>query len=70
MFGLRWFGPKKIGMGIGPRTWQAWAVVALCVAGLVAVHLSVLPGPLRHQLSLVVLGLLIAIMLLTYSPER
>ena len=22
-----WFGPKRTGYGIGPRTWQGWAVV-------------------------------------------
>ncbi|NYI58878.1 hypothetical protein BKA22_001623 [Cellulomonas soli] len=21
-----WFGPKRIGWGLGPRTWQGWAV--------------------------------------------
>lgn len=24
-----WFGPKRIGFGFGPRTWQGWAVTGL-----------------------------------------
>ena len=28
-----WFGPKIIGWGVGPRSWQGLAVVALFVAG-------------------------------------
>lgn len=26
-----WFGPKRIGWGIGPQTWQGYVVVALIV---------------------------------------
>ncbi|MGA1809845.1 MULTISPECIES: hypothetical protein [Sphingobium] len=26
-----WFGPKRIGWGYGPRTWEGWAVVGLLV---------------------------------------
>jgi len=22
-----WFGPRRLGFGIGPRNWQGWAVV-------------------------------------------
>lgn len=24
-----WFGPKRFGVGIGPRTWQGWVIVVL-----------------------------------------
>jgi hypothetical protein len=30
-----WFGPKRIGWGYGPRTWEGWAVVGLFVLGCV-----------------------------------
>jgi hypothetical protein len=23
-----WFGPKRIGFGLRPQTWQGWAIVA------------------------------------------
>jgi hypothetical protein len=26
-----WFGPKRFGLGYGPRTWQGYLLVALCV---------------------------------------
>ncbi|MHB1205614.1 MAG: hypothetical protein ACYCZX_08620 [Rhodospirillaceae bacterium] len=28
----RWFGPKRIGYGIGPRGWQGWLATAVFVA--------------------------------------
>lgn len=41
--GRPWFGPKRIGYGIRPQTWQGWTVmIALVVVVLVAVYL------LRH----------------------
>jgi len=27
-----WFGPKRLGWGISPRTWEGWAVTGLIVA--------------------------------------
>lgn len=27
-----WFGPKRVGVGWGPRTWQGWLIVALFTA--------------------------------------
>jgi hypothetical protein len=29
-----WFGPKRIGWGIRPRTWQGWVVVLLVIAAI------------------------------------
>lgn len=29
-----WFGPKRFGVGISPRSWEGWLVTALFVAGL------------------------------------
>lgn len=36
-----WFGPKRIGFGIRPQTWQGWAVVLVAVALVIAVVLVV-----------------------------
>jgi ABC-type dipeptide/oligopeptide/nickel transport system permease subunit len=33
-----WFGPKRVGWGIRPQTWQGWAISAL-----IAVVIVVLP---------------------------
>jgi hypothetical protein len=30
-----WFGPKHQGYGIGPRTWQGWAVTVLLLGGVI-----------------------------------
>jgi len=27
-----WFGPKRVGYGISPKTWQGWLIVAVFVA--------------------------------------
>ena len=32
----RWFGPKRIGWGFTPRTWEGWLVTLLAVAAAVA----------------------------------
>jgi FtsH-binding integral membrane protein len=29
----QWFGPKTIGYGIGPRSWEGWLVVLVFCAG-------------------------------------
>jgi hypothetical protein len=26
-----WFGPKRVGWGLRPQTWQAWAILAAIV---------------------------------------
>lgn len=31
--GKAWFGPKRIGWGLRPQTWQGWAItIGICVA--------------------------------------
>lgn len=30
-----WFGPKRVGWGLRPQTWQGWAVVTLVAMVLV-----------------------------------
>ncbi len=31
-----WFGPKRIGWGVSPRSWEGWLVTLVFVAGLAA----------------------------------
>ena len=30
-----WFGPKRIGLGFRPQTWQGWAIVLAVIAAIV-----------------------------------
>ena len=32
-----WFGPKRIGYGYRPQTWQGWLVIAVSVAATILV---------------------------------
>jgi hypothetical protein len=34
----QWFGPKEVGYGIGPRSWQGWAVTAVTLAAILALR--------------------------------
>jgi len=40
----RWFGPKLIGYGIGPRSWQGW--LATLVMAILAVGAALV---IRHE---------------------
>jgi hypothetical protein len=35
--GRAWFGPKRIGFGLRPQTWQGWVVTMVLVAVIVVV---------------------------------
>jgi len=32
-----WFGPKRIGYGLRPQTWQGWAIVIAAAAAVIVV---------------------------------
>ncbi|WP_036140709.1 hypothetical protein [Luteibacter sp. 9135] len=34
-----WFGKKRIGWGIGPRSWQGWLVIAIYTVMMMAVRI-------------------------------
>lgn len=34
-----WFGPKRVGFGIRPQTWQGWAVVVALVLVILGISL-------------------------------
>ena len=59
-----WFGPKTIGWGWAPITWQGWKVLVAFIMATLAV--SMLPG-VRHRL-VILIGLVaisIAVVALT-----
>jgi hypothetical protein len=35
--GRPWFGPKRIGIGLRPQTWQGWVVTVVVLAVLVVI---------------------------------
>jgi hypothetical protein len=39
--GRPWFGPKRIGWGIRPQTWQGWLVTAVFVAAVIGIAVLV-----------------------------
>jgi hypothetical protein len=39
--GRPWFGPKRVGYGLRPQTWQGWAVLLACVAVVIVVALVI-----------------------------
>ena len=32
-----WFGPKRIGIGFSPRTWEGWLITAAVVVAIILV---------------------------------
>jgi hypothetical protein len=34
-----WFGPKRIGFGIRPQTWQGWLITTTFAAAIIAIGL-------------------------------
>lgn len=36
-----WFGPKRVGFGIRPQTWQGWLVTLTTVAALIIVAMLI-----------------------------
>ncbi len=46
-----WFGPKTVGWGWTPVTWQGWALTVVFIAATLA--LSTIPG-IRYRLAIIV----------------
>ena len=32
-----WFGPKRVGYGLRPQTWQGWAIIAALAAAVIII---------------------------------
>ncbi len=47
-----WFGRKRFGWGIGPRSWQGWLVSAVYVGALIGLR-QLAPQTLNHRAFLV-----------------
>jgi hypothetical protein len=70
----RWFGPKEIGYGVGPRSWQGWLATAVLLMVIVAsrfVHFETFGLPNWTRAALIgaaVLGYL-ALTFFTYEGD-
>jgi hypothetical protein len=68
-----WFGPKRIGFGIGPRSWQGWLVMAIYVA-LVIMLKQWLPSATHRTMSWAAFGCITAavaiVAAVTYGPRK
>lgn len=76
-----WFGPKRMGWGASPSSWEGWVVTAIMLAGL-SVSLRMFVKPLHETTGLAmpvvsslmaaawVLALLVVIALTYRDPSR
>ncbi len=66
----RWFGPRRIGFGIGPRAWQGWAATAVLIVATFAVGYAVdLDEMTRRLLHAAILIAFFATVVLTYGAD-
>jgi len=68
----RWFGPKYIGFGVGPRSWQGWLATLVFGAGAILLG-KWLPPEFGLFVTLVVfavwLALFLVLVALTYRRD-
>lgn len=67
-----WFGPKRIGVGISPRSWQGWLVMAIYALAIIALSRAFPVATHRTDfwIGLAAASLvLVGIMLATYGPR-
>ena len=70
----QWFGPKLVGYGVGPRSWQGWLATAIVLAVVIGsrfIPYAALGWP--HWVKPAIPGVAILIYLgltyLTYEPD-
>ncbi|MBI1360411.1 MAG: hypothetical protein GC155_09055 [Alphaproteobacteria bacterium] len=66
----QWFGPKRFGVGVGPRSWEGWAVIAVLVAVAIGVKWLSLPPGWAPGIRIACLPVLAAIVALTYREDE
>lgn len=55
--GSGWFGSKRLGLGVGPRSWQGWVTTAVYIALMIGLPRVISPRTehVRFLLSIIVL---------------
>jgi hypothetical protein len=70
----KWFGPKTVGYGIGPRSWQGWVATAIVLAVVIGAQFIPyravgLPYWTRAVISVAAVVVYVALVCLTYEPD-
>ncbi len=68
-----WFGPKRIGFGVSPRSWQGWLATGLLVVAVITARAVFRHGSWPHWAAPAVLATLVALYFgvtaLTYNRQ-
>ena len=65
-----WFGPKRIGWGWRPVSWEGWLMTALSVGVVIAASIAFRGTPMTGYISLAAVAALFVVCLLTGTrPE-
>lgn len=66
-----WFGPKVLGWGVGPRSWEGWLATVLFVAAAVASQTLLPEGSAEAWTAFVgVVAAFLLVVILTYRSDR
>ena len=60
-----WFGPKRIGWGWRPVSWEGWLATALCAAVVVAAGFHFNSSPMFLYVTIAAVAALLLVCLLT-----
>jgi hypothetical protein len=60
-----WFGPKRIGWGWRPVSWEGWLMTALCAAVVIAANIAFRGTPMTLYVSIAAVAALFVVCLLT-----
>jgi hypothetical protein len=64
-----WFGPKRVGLGYRPQTWQGWATTAVMAAFLITAG-ALAPNTLWFWIAVVVAVLIPFAIIAVQRPVR
>ncbi|SEO57997.1 MULTISPECIES: hypothetical protein [unclassified Luteibacter] len=68
--GKAWFGRKRVGWGIGPRSWEGWLAIAAYVALMIASSALSTDGAHRVMDASIKLALTAALIVLMVVKSR
>lgn len=63
-----WFGPKRIGWGWRPVSWEGWFVTVLIVVAVIAASIAFGSSSMTIYVSLAAVAMLIVVCVLTGTP--